>query len=127
MALNILIIDDSATTRSVIKKTLNLAGIPLGEIHEAANGREGLTCLHDQWIDLVFVDINMPVMNGVEFVEKKNDDPALKSIPVVIVSTDNTVARQEQLRAHGVQAFVRKPFTPEELKKIIADVLGVTQ
>lgn len=127
MALNILIIDDSATTRSVIKKTLNLAGIPLGEIHEAANGKEGLNCLHDQWIDLVFVDINMPVMNGVEFVEKKNDDPALKSIPVVIVSTDNTVARQEQLRAHGVQAFVRKPFTPEELKKIVADVLGVTQ
>jgi two-component system chemotaxis response regulator CheY len=127
MALNILIIDDSATTRSVIKKTLNLAGIPLGEIHEAGNGQEGLASLHEQWIDLVFVDINMPVMNGVEFVEKKNEDPALKSIPVVVVSTDNTVARQEQLRAHGVQAFVRKPFTPEELKKIIADVLGVTQ
>jgi two-component system chemotaxis response regulator CheY len=127
MALNILIIDDSATTRSVIRKTLNLAGLPLGEIHEASNGQEGLNSLHEQWIDLVFVDINMPVMNGVEFVERKNDDPALKSIPVVIVSTDNTVARQEQLRAHGVQAFVHKPFTPEELKKVIADVLGVTQ
>ena len=127
MALNILIIDDSATTRAVIKKTLNMAGIPVGEIHEAANGQEGLDSLQEQWIDLVFVDINMPVMNGVEFVEKKNDDPALKSIPVVIVSTDTTVARQEQLRAHGVQAFVRKPFTPEELKKIVADVLGVTQ
>lgn len=127
MALNILIIDDSATTRAVIKKTLNLGGIPLGEIHEAANGQEGLDCLQEQWIDLVFVDINMPVMNGVEFVEKKNDDPALKSIPVVVVSTDNTVARQEQLRAHGVQAFVRKPFTPEELKRIFADLLGVTQ
>ncbi len=127
MALNILIIDDSATTRSVIKKTLNLGGMPLGEIHEAANGQEGLNCLQEHWIDLVFVDINMPVMNGVEFVQKKNEDSAHKSIPVVVVSTDNTQARVEQLRAHGVQAFVRKPFTPEELKKIIVDVLGVTQ
>lgn len=127
MALNILIIDDSATTRAVIKKTLNLGGIPLGEIHEAGNGQEGLNCLQEHWIDLVFVDINMPVMNGVEFVQKKNEDPSHKSIPVVVVSTDNTQARMEQLSAHGVQAFVRKPFTPEELKKIIADVLGVTQ
>lgn len=127
MALNILIIDDSATTRTVIKKTLNLAGMPLGEIHEAGNGQEGLARLHEHWIDLVFVDVNMPVMNGVEFVQKKNEDPAHKGIPVVIVSTDNTQARMEQLRALGVQAFVRKPFTPEELKKIIVDVLGVAQ
>jgi len=78
-------------------------------------------------VHVMLLTLTAPVMNGVEFVEKKNDDPALKSIPVVIVSTDTTVARQEQLRAHGVQAFVRKPFTPEELKKIVADVLGVTQ
>jgi two-component system, chemotaxis family, chemotaxis protein CheY len=127
MALNMLIVDDSATTRAVIRKTLGLTGVPLGEIHEAANGEEGLKKLHDHWIDLVFADINMPVMNGVEFVSRKNSDPTHKTIPVVIVSTDNSQARIEQLKGHGVESFVRKPFTPEELKKNIVTLLGVTQ
>jgi two-component system, chemotaxis family, chemotaxis protein CheY len=127
MALNMLIVDDSATTRAVIKKTLKLTGVPLGEIHEAGNGAEGLQKLHDHWIDLVFADINMPVMNGVEFVAKKSADPAHKAIPVVIVSTDHSQARIDQLKGYGVESFVRKPFTPEELKKNIVELLGVTQ
>jgi two-component system, chemotaxis family, chemotaxis protein CheY len=127
MALNILIVDDSGTTRSVIKKTLALAGLPLGEIHEAGNGQEGLDRLAEHWIDLVFADINMPVMNGVEFLRHKNEDPTHKAIPVVIVSTDNTQARTEQLKSFGVSAFVHKPFTPEGLKKVIVDLLGVTK
>ena len=127
MALNMLIVDDSATTRAVIKKTLKLTGVPLGEIHEAGNGEEGLKKLHDHWIDLVFADINMPVMNGVEFVARKTSDPAHKAIPVVIVSTDHSQARIDQLKGYGVESFVRKPFTPEELKKNIVELLGVTQ
>ena len=69
MSLNVLVVDDSAVMRAMIIKTLRLSGLPLGEVHEAANGQEGLGTLDEHWIDLVLVDINMPVMNGEEMIE----------------------------------------------------------
>jgi two-component system, chemotaxis family, chemotaxis protein CheY len=72
---NILIVDDSAVMRSMIRKTIELSGLPLGEIHQAADGREGLTALETNWIDLVIADINMPVMNGEEMIERMQAVP----------------------------------------------------
>ncbi len=68
MALNVLVLDDSAVMRAIIIKTLKLTGLPLGGIHEAANGKEGLEVLDANWVDLALVDINMPVMTGEEFI-----------------------------------------------------------
>ena len=66
MAINILIVDDSGVMRAMILKTLRMAQVPLGDIHEAENGQKGFDLLDQQWVDLVIVDINMPVMNGEE-------------------------------------------------------------
>ncbi len=125
MALNILIVDDSRTMRAVIAKTLQLADVPVSELYEASNGKEALDILADHWIDLVFADINMPVMNGIEMVDKMCEDGLLKTVPVVIVSTEGSTTRIEQLKAKGVSAYVRKPFTPEMIQKVVDDIVGV--
>lgn len=120
---NILIVDDSRTIRAVINKTIEIAGIPVANVWEAANGQEALDILHEEWVDIVFADINMPVMTGIELVERMNQEGIIDSVPVVIVSTEGSRQRIEDLRAKGVRAYLRKPFTPESLKDVIAEIL----
>lgn len=124
MSYNILIVDDSRTTRMVISKTLNLSGIPVNQLYEAENGKVALKILEENWIDLVLADINMPEMDGVEMVDQMAKDGLLKTIPVVIVSTEGSKTRIEEMRAKGVKAYVRKPFTPELIKNLVEDILG---
>jgi two-component system chemotaxis response regulator CheY len=124
MALNILVVDDSQTVRAVIIKTLTLAGIPSNEVHQAANGKEALDILKDHWIDLIFSDINMPVMGGMEMIQQIQQDDMLKTIPVIVVSTEGSATRIEQLKAQGVRAYIRKPFTPELVRSVVEDILG---
>lgn len=124
MSHNILIVDDSETVRAVIAKTLDLAGVDINELYQAGNGQEALDVLKDSWIDLVFCDINMPVMTGTELVENMQKDDLLKSVPVVIVSTEGSKTRMDELSAKGVRAYIRKPFTPETLRDIVEQVLG---
>ena len=124
MAYNILLVDDSITVRSVIKKTFQLADVPVGDLYEAANGREALDILGDHWVDLIFADINMPIMGGLEMVEKMNEDGLLREIPVIVVSTEGSKTRIEQLKSRGVKAYIRKPFTPEIIRNVVADVMG---
>lgn len=124
MALNVLIVDDSATVRAVIRKTLALAGIPVDTLHQASNGEEALKILEENPINLVFSDINMPGMSGVELVERMREEEQLRGIPVVVISTEGSKTRIEDLRQKGVRAYVRKPFTPEELKEIVEEITG---
>lgn len=125
MALNILLVDDSATVRAVIAKTLEITGVEISELYQAENGKEALDVLADNWVDLVFADINMPVMDGVEMIEKMYEDGLLKTIPVVIVSTEGSATRVEQLKSKGVSAYIRKPFTPEVLREVMEGIVGV--
>lgn len=124
VAFNVLIVDDSSTSRAVILKSLELAKVPLGEVHQAENGLKALEALKANWIDIVFADINMPVMNGVELVRNIAADEALKGIPVVVISTEGSQTRIEELEAQGICAFLRKPFKPEKFREIVTQVLG---
>lgn len=125
MGFNILVVDDSQMVRAVIAKTLQLAEIPVKELFQAANGKEALDILGNNWIDLVFADINMPVMTGVEMIEIMHENGLLQTVPVIIVSSDGSSTRMDQLKAKGVTAYIRKPFTPELLKSVVNDILGV--
>lgn len=124
MSFNILVVDDSETVRAIISKTLELTGIPVAELHEASNGKEALDILENHWIDLVFADINMPVMTGVKMIEKMHENGLLKTVPVVIISTEGSRARVEYLKSLGISEYLRKPFTPEQIKKIVENILG---
>ncbi len=124
MALNILIVDDSGTVRAVIKKTLGISGIPINELYEAGNGKEAIDVLADAWVDLILADLNMPIMGGVEMIEKLSEDGILKKIPIIVISTEGSQTRIEELKSKGVRAFIRKPFTPEIIKNVIEDITG---
>lgn len=127
MSINILIVDDSKTVRAIIEKTLQLSGIEIGSIFQAGNGKEALEVLRNNWVDLVLTDINMPIMNGVELVNEMNQDDLLKTIPIAIVSTEGSQTRVEELKSKGVKAYLRKPFTPESLKNLVVELLGVSE
>lgn len=126
MAYNILVVDDSKTIRSVIAKTLKLSKIDIKDIFEAADGKEALECLRNNWIDIVLSDLNMPVMTGVELVNTMAEDGLLKDIPVIVISTDGSATRIQELKDKGIREYIRKPFTPESVGEIIDKVLGVT-
>lgn len=124
MGYDILLVDDSPTVRAVIKKTLNLAGIETGELHEAANGKDALDIVANRSVDFVFADINMPVMNGIEMVDEMKRRQLLERVPVIVVSTEGSKTRIEELKAKGVSAYVRKPFTPEVLRNVVNNIMG---
>jgi len=124
MALNVLIVDDSAVMRSMVLKVLKMSGVPLGDIREAANGQEGLEALGEHWIDLVIVDINMPVMTGEEMIDRMRRIPEFFDLPVIVVSTEGSQTRIEKLVEKGVK-FIHKPFAPETIRTAITELTGV--
>lgn len=126
MAINILIVDDSNVMRSIILKTMRMSGIQIGEIYQAANGQEGLEMLKENWIDIVIADINMPIMNGEEMIDRMQDDLYTRDIPVVVVSTEGSQKRIGRLKEKGV-TFIPKPFTPEVVRDTIKTVTGMVE
>lgn len=124
MSYNVLIVDDSKIVRAVMKKTLGISGLDLGELYEAGNGREGLEQLSEQWIDVVLADINMPEMTGEEMVDVMREKGYMHDIPVIVVSTERSVTRIEALKAKGIYAYLNKPFTPEEVKDVVEGALA---
>jgi two-component system chemotaxis response regulator CheY len=123
MKWKILIVDDSNVVKAVLMKALGESGAPIQRVFDASNGKEALDTLRNESIDLVFADINMPVMNGVELVENMAGDPALKGIPIIMISTDGSMSRKEYLQSKGVRAYVRKPFTPEQIRAVVREVM----
>jgi two-component system chemotaxis response regulator CheY len=125
MALNILVVDDSAVMRSMIVKTLHISGLPIGKIYEACHGQEGLDVISQNWIDLILTDINMPIMNGMEMVENLHANPETAHIPILFVSSAGFQANSEIVQKTGA-GFIRKPFTPEQLRDTIIQLTGVS-
>jgi len=124
MAHPILIVDDSATIRAMVKKALGMIGLDIGEVYEAANGMEALAQLADYPVRVVLADINMPVMNGLQLLEVMRKNKLLKDIPVVIVSTEGSQQRIEELETRGIAGYIRKPFRPEQLREVLMPILG---
>ena len=127
MSGNILIVDDSVTVRQMVKRTLAMAGLDIGEIYEAGNGIEALAQLADHHVDVMMVDINMPTMNGIKLLERIKQSERLKDIPIVIASTEGSETRIEQLRRDGAFGYVRKPFKPEQVRDVLTPLLGVKE
>jgi two-component system, chemotaxis family, chemotaxis protein CheY len=124
MSLNVLIIDDSAVMRSIVRRALTMSGVPVDQVREAANGLEGLQVLDGFTADLAFVDINMPVMNGEEFIDRVRQQPERDGLALVVVSTESSESRIESLEARGVH-FLHKPFSPERLRDAVLQITGV--
>jgi two-component system, chemotaxis family, chemotaxis protein CheY len=120
--LRILIVDDSATMRLMIRRAAERAGVPLEAVHEAGNGEHALSVLEHHPIDAVLTDINMPVMNGVELLRELSRRPEWRNVVRVIISTDGSRARQEEARALGVRVYLRKPVGPEAIRDAFTQI-----
>jgi two-component system chemotaxis response regulator CheY len=124
MAYTVLVVDDSETIRSVIERSFVMAKLPVEKVVHAVNGKDALEKLRETWVDIVFSDIHMPEMDGTALVAAMQQDPELKQVPVVIISTEGSATRIEELRKQGIRGYLRKPFTPEKIWDVIIEILG---
>jgi two-component system chemotaxis response regulator CheY len=126
MAYNVLIVDDSTPMRAVIKKVVKASGFNLGGIFEASNGREALDLLEREWLDLVLTDYNMPEMDGLKLLDEMKKNESLMSIPVVMITTEGSKLRVKEFLDKGATAYIKKPFSPEEIKQKLNRIMGET-
>ncbi len=123
MAYRVLIVDDSPAMRKFIRRVIEVSGFDCSQQLEASNGREALDVLSREWVDLILTDINMPVMNGEQFIRELEKDETLRQVPVLVVSTDSTLQRVQQMLSLGARGYVTKPFTPEMLRSQLERLL----
>ena len=123
MALNILIVDDSATMRKIIMRSLRQTGIDIGSCKEAGDGIEGLAAMDSDNFDLVLSDVNMPNMNGLDFVKavhEKHSPPP----PIVMITAEGTAEIVQEAMSRGAKGYIKKPFKPDEIEDAIGRVLA---
>jgi two-component system, chemotaxis family, chemotaxis protein CheY len=118
-----LIVDDSSVMRKIVERCIRQAGIELAEVREASNGAEGLGTLKEQTVDLILCDINMPVMDGIEFLRQLQTMEQAKGIPVVMITTEGSESHVVQALSIGARGYIRKPFTPEQVKEHVVPLL----
>jgi two-component system chemotaxis response regulator CheY len=118
-----LIIDDSSVMRKIVERALRQAGLELSELREAGNGAEALAVLGQAGVDLILCDINMPVMDGLEFVKQVKDVANAKGVPVVMITTEGGESHVVQALSAGAKGYIRKPFTPDQVKEHVLPLL----
>ena len=120
-----LIVDDSSVMRKIVERSLRQAGLDLSSVAEAGNGAEALGLLDTNVVDLILSDINMPVMDGLEFVRQLQTVEKLRGIPVVMITTEGSESNVVQALSLGAKGYIRKPFTPDQVKEHVLPVLGL--
>jgi two-component system chemotaxis response regulator CheY len=118
-----LIVDDSSVMRKIVERSLRQAGLDLSEVKEAGNGAEALGVLNEGTVDLILCDINMPMMDGLEFLRQVKDVPNAKNVPVVMITTEGSESHVVQALSIGARGYIRKPFTPEQVKEHVVPLL----
>jgi len=120
-----LIVDDSSVMRKIVERSLRQAGLDLSSVIEAGNGADALALLDGNLVDLILSDINMPVMDGLEFVRQLQRMDKTRQIPVVMITTEGSESNVVQALSLGAKGYIRKPFTPDQVKEHVLPVLGL--
>jgi len=118
---NVLIVDDSSTMRKIISRSLRQAGLPVDDIYEAGDGIEGLNALNGKKVDLILSDINMPNMDGLEFIKQVRANG--NDVPIVMITTEGGEDIIKEAISSGASASIKKPFTPDQLNEKLGGLL----
>jgi two-component system chemotaxis response regulator CheY len=119
----ILVVDDSSTARSIIKRSLEMCGVEDINIREANNGIEALSILKTEAIDIVFTDLNMPELNGEQLLKRIKSSPKLFDIPVIIITSLNNPANEQRLLDEHATAVLSKPLALPAMHKVLSENL----
>ncbi|HEV2446041.1 MAG TPA: response regulator [Candidatus Sulfopaludibacter sp.] len=119
-----LIVDDSSVMRKIVERSLRQAGLELLVVHEASTGIEGLEILKGQHVDLILTDINMPSMDGLEFVRQIRAQNLAGGVPVVMITTESSEEHVKQAIQAGARGYIRKPFTAEQVKERVLPLVA---
>ncbi|MBI9074745.1 MAG: response regulator [Desulfatibacillum sp.] len=125
MGFRLLIVDDSSSMRSIVKRTVQMSGFDVDRFFEAEDGKAALKLLDEEWVDVILSDLNMPVMDGEAFLAALRANPVFSQIPVIVVTTEGREEKLQQLRNLGARDFVKKPFKPEIIRDTLTRALGV--
>ena len=123
MALDVLIVDDSAAIRKILQRVLVQADVTLGSVYEASDGQEALDRLKQARVGLILSDINMPNMDGLEFLGRIRADAVWKDVPVLMITTEGSQNKVMQALQLGANGYVKKPFTADQIKEKLAGIL----
>jgi two-component system, chemotaxis family, chemotaxis protein CheY len=121
MSKKVMCVDDSSTIRMLVKKALEPEGF---EIVEAENGQDGLDKLSGQDISVFIVDVNMPVMDGFDFVKEIRGKSDFASTPIVFLTTESSAQKKQMGKELGVNGWIVKPFDPPSLVKVVNMLVG---
>ncbi|MGE5489200.1 MAG: response regulator [bacterium] len=124
MALDVLIVDDSAAIRKILQRVLAQAEISLSNVYEAGDGLEALDVLKANRVDLVLADINMPKMDGIQLLREIKTDERWAGIPVVMVTTEGGQSKVIAAAEIGAAGYVRKPFTADQIRRTLEPILA---
>lgn len=119
-----LIVDDSSVMRKIVERALRQAGLDPMVVHEAGSGTEGLDLLKNKQVDLILSDINMPSMDGLEFLRQIRSQNLAPGVPVVMITTESSEEHVKQAILAGAQGYIRKPFTAEQVKERVLPLLS---
>lgn len=123
LGITVLIVDDSSVMRKIVERALRQAGLNLGRVVEAGSGREGLEALRQEKADLIVSDINMPNMDGLEFLRQIQSAGLARGAPVVMITTESGEEHVREALAAGAQGYIRKPFTPDQVRDRVLPLL----
>jgi two-component system, chemotaxis family, chemotaxis protein CheY len=118
-----LIVDDSSVMRKIVERALRQAGLELLVVHEACNGAEGLELLKTKRVDLILSDINMPSMDGLEFLRQIQVQNLARGVPVIMITTESSEEHVKQAIQTGARGYIRKPFTADQVKERVLPLL----
>jgi two-component system chemotaxis response regulator CheY len=118
-----LIVDDSTVMRKIVERSLRQAGLDPLVVYEAGSGSEGLDVLKSKQVDLILSDINMPSMDGLEFLRQIRAQNLAPGVPVVMITTESSEEHVKQAILAGAQGYIRKPFTAEQVKERVLALL----
>jgi two-component system chemotaxis response regulator CheY len=119
-----LIVDDSSVMRKIVERSLRQAGLDPLVVYEASSGTEGLDVLKVKQVDLILSDINMPSMDGLEFLRQLRAQNLAPGVPVVMITTESSEEHVKQAILAGAQGYIRKPFTAEQVKERVLPLLN---
>jgi len=122
-ATRVLIVDDSSVMRKIVERALRQAGLDLNKVLEAGSGREGLAVLEREQVDLIVSDINMPNMDGLEFLHQLQSRSLAPGVPVVMITTESGEEHVREALLAGAQGYIRKPFTPDQVRDRVLPLL----